>query len=144
MNTIIIDHPSQLNSLSTLPGLRPMPRGSIALGGSMEKNDKRADWEDRLNQSYRACGCGPSAALLLVGVVLALGTVSFQGLTDAASFSLGTAALKVFAGGAAGAAIGKFYGLYRANSTLKKTAAELQAVWKPEVPSASQKSIICG
>lgn len=144
MATIIIDHPSQLNSLSTIPGIRPIPRGTISLGGAMEKHEKRGDWETRLNNSYRACGCGPSAALLLVGVVLALGTVGYQALSDTATFSIGTAALKVFAAGAVGAAIGKFYGLFRANSDLKKTAAELQAIWKVETPSSTQPNIVCG
>lgn len=143
MPSIIIDHPGQLNSLSTIPGIRPMPRGNITLGGSMEKHQQRSDWETRLNNSYRACGCGPSAALLLIGVILALVVVGYQALTDLSSFSFGTAALKLLAAGAAGAAIGKFYGLFRANAELKKTVAELQHIWKVAEPSGG-KIIICG
>ncbi len=135
----LINHPSQLNGLSTLPPLHRAGIGKITLNDSFQHQNKE-QMEYELNKNYYACGCSQGAKALLIGlVVFGLGAAyGFQNYDWTLTKSLTT-----FFGGAIGLSLlGKLSGLAMANGKLKKTVREIQSVWKPEWPKAT--TIGCG
>ena len=134
----IIKHPSQLNSLSTLPFVHRTGLGQLVLSDSYQ-NENKEQVERDLNRNYYACGCSQGSKALLIGILIfgIAGIYGFYNDWPVAKI------LTVFFGGVVMMAIlGKFYGLAQANRKLKKTVAEIQSVWKPDWPEAT--AIDCG
>lgn len=135
----IIRHPSQLNSLSTLPFIHRNGLGKIAFIDSFQHAD-REQMERDLNKHYYACGCSLGAKALLIGLLI-FGVVGIYGfynydwsVTKSVTWFLGGAILLSL--------VGKLIGLGLANGKLKKTIREIQSVWKPDWPEA--KTVECG
>lgn len=138
----IIQHPSELNSLSTLPFTRRRAgRGRIALSNTFRHQDK-AKWEQRLNRDYYACGCNEGAKGLLLGLVI-FGGFALLNYLDAdwmvsrslTTFGIGVIGMSIF---------GKLVGLFRADMRLKRTVREIQEEWKPEQTEIKSEVIGCG
>ena len=125
----VIHHPSQLNSLSTLPFSRRAWIGRIVLSESYHHNDKD-EAEGELNKYYYACGCSQGAK----GLILGLAIFGLVGLFGYYSYDwVLSKSISVFLSGAILAAIiGKLIGLVQANERLKKRIQKIQAVWSPE------------
>jgi hypothetical protein len=137
----IINHPSQLNSLSVLPLAKLPGMGTIRLTGTFKDHPQRAELEDRLNRQYRACGCATSAQFLLVGAVGSIVVAAFMNVRDA--WSLSTSAAVVVGVSIVALAAGKLVGLMQANRRLKETVAEIQRLWIPE-KGRVEENAICG
>jgi hypothetical protein len=137
--TFIIRHPSQLNSLSTLPIMRTAGLGRIVLNETFQHPDKEK-WEREINKRYYACGCNQGALALIIGLILfgvggAFGYFKYE-------LSISSSLTFFFVGSITMAVLGKFIGLIRANKELRKTVREVQSVWKPNW--AESKSVGCG
>ncbi len=142
-NPTVIDHPSQLNALSTLPLFRPLNRSPIQLAGGLEKHPKRDAWEKDINQLMRSCGCGTAANGLLLGIIAAALTISYQLIAGDEGVSLLRSIALVAGLAIAGAIAGKLTGLAAANRKLKGLIATIQDDWKVEsLPGAG--GIVCG
>ncbi len=139
----VIDHPSQLNALSSLPGFRPIPRGRLRLAGSIFTHPKRVQWEKELNASYGACGCGASAKFMVVAIAIGLFYLAVQAFRAPEAFHWGRAIVWCVGFAIAAAALGKLAGLAGANRRLKTTVREIQRDWKVEPPKPHEISI-CG
>lgn len=140
MKELIITHPSQLNSLSTFPLIGIKNFGLIRLWGNMAEHPKKMDYEKTLNMQFRACGCDTSAKGLLIGL-FASGTYEiFRFATTEGSIS--NAAITILGVTILFAVVGKTYGLYQANSRLKKLVSEIQKEWRPE--KEFKEGIVCG
>jgi hypothetical protein len=137
----VISHPSQLNSLSVLPLAKISGIGVIRLTGTFENHRQRAEFEEKLNKQYRACGCDTSAKTLIVGVVASAAYAAYQIYTDA--WSLAYSAIVVLGVSAVALGIGKLYGLVKANDRLKETIGALQTIWVPE-PGHKEEKASCG
>lgn len=135
----IIQHPSQLNALSTLPFMRRAGLGQIVLAEAFHHQDK-AQMEQNLNKNYYACGCSHGAKALLMGMLVFGGAGLFGFFSNDWSASK---SLTTFLGGTILASLtGKLFGLAAANGKLKKTIKEIQMVWKTDDPKV--KLIDCG
>jgi len=135
----IIRHPSQLNSLSTLPFLHRTGLGKIVLNETFQHPNKE-QFEQQINSKYYACGCNEGAKALILGIICfgiggAIGYFKY-GLSAGSSLTL------LFGGAVAMAVLGKMAGLIIANGKLRKTIKEVQSVWKPHWPES--KTIGCG
>ncbi len=73
-----VNHPSELNSLTSTPLLRTARPGVIRLSPEFEHPQKE-QWEADINRHYRACGCstGAKGLLLMLIVGTALGVVAY-------------------------------------------------------------------
>jgi hypothetical protein len=140
MKELIISHPSQLNSLSTLPLVGMKNFGSIRLSGNMSDHPNKTDYEKTLNRQSRACGCDSSAKGLLIGLFASGVFEIFRFATM--ENSVGNAAITILATTVLFAVAGKAYGLVKANSKLKRTVSEIQKEWRPE--KEFSEGILCG
>jgi hypothetical protein len=137
----VISHPSQLNSLSVLPLAKISGIGTIRLTGTFESHPQRAEFEEKLNKQYHACGCDSSAKSLIVGVAASAVFAAFKMSTD--EWSLGYSAAVVLAVSVLALSAGRFYGLVKANGQLKKTRGDIQKIWIPEKGHKEEKAA-CG
>ena len=135
----IIKHPSQLNSLSTLPLFHRTGLGKIVFNESLQHPNK-AQWEREINKNYYACGCSQGAKALIIGLLVfgIAGGIGYNNL----DWSITNTLVTIFGGALAMAIVGKFIGLMNANGKLKETVREIQSVWEPHWPEA--KIIGCG
>ena len=125
-----ISHPTQLNSLSTLPFIGVKTVGKLKLKGNMREHPQRKDLEKLLNKHYYACGCDTGSITLLIGLILTSGYFIYSySIKDISILSsLGT----IIGVSIASSIIGKVYGLFRANQKLKKVIEQVKKEWKPE------------
>lgn len=137
----IISHPSQLNSLSVLPLAKISGIGTIRLTGTFENHRQRAEFEEKLNKQYRACGCDTGAKSLIVGVVASAALAAYQMSTG--EWSLGYSSIVVLGVSIVALGVGKLYGLVKANGRLKETIVAIQTIWIPE-PGRKEENAICG
>ena len=136
----LISHPTQLNSLSTLPLNRKRGIGTLILSDSFN-HPERDGLQRELNKSYNACGCDEGAKAFLLGLII-FGTSSVY-FYKVYNGSLLMSIALCFGGALILSGIGKLYGLIKANNQLKRTIIKIKTNW--EVFSNSQKSnIICG
>lgn len=130
---ILIQHPSQLNALTSFPFLRTRGRGKISLPESIQHPDKEK-WEKDINKNYYACGCDTGAKGLMLFLVAGLIYSIYGNITT--DISIITSVLQVVLFAVGGAIVGKVVGLWRADNRLKKTVHTVQAHWelklKPE------------
>ncbi|MFY9608374.1 MAG: hypothetical protein WAU45_07130 [Blastocatellia bacterium] len=135
-----INHPSELNSLTTPRLFRKPGRGTIRLSPEFQHLEKE-QWEADINRYYYACGCSSGAKGLLVLLVLGLGVsvaAYFFGalsLNQLVALPIATAIL--------GAVIGKFSGLATARRRLTRVVHTVQANWKP-MDKAERPIVSCG
>jgi hypothetical protein len=134
----IINHPSQLNSLSTFPFTNRPGLGKIVFNDSFQHSNKE-QMEHDLNKNYYACGCSQGAKALLIGL-LVFGVFGLYGFYYY-DWSVTKCLISFFGGAILMSLLGKFIGLVQANRKLKKTIGEIQCVWKPDWPEA--KTIGC-
>jgi hypothetical protein len=137
----VISHPSQLNSLSVLPLAKISGIGTIRLTGTFEGHPQRAEFEEKLNKQYRACGCDSSAKSLIVGVAASAAFAAFRMSTG--EWSLGYSVAVVLGVSVLALGAGKLYGLVRANGRLKKTLRDIQEIWIPE-KGHKEENAACG
>jgi len=139
MRQFVINHPSQLNSLSTLPFSRRTGIGKIVFNESFLHPDKEK-WQQKLNREYYACGCSEGAKALLIGlfIFLMVGVIGFF----YSNWSLSKSVTVIFVGTIAMSVLGKLIGLVKANKKLRATIQEIQSVWQPEWPQG--EIIGCG
>ena len=135
----IINHPSQLKALSTLPFTHRAGLGKIIINDSFQHENKD-QMEYNLNKNYYACGCSQGAKALLIGL-LVFGVVGFYGF-NYYDWSVAKSLTSFFGGAILMSILGKLIGLVQANNKLKETTKEIQSVWKPDWPKA--KTIGCG
>ena len=135
----IINHPSQLNSLSTLPFTHRTGLGKIVFNDSFQHSNKE-QMERDLNKNYYACGCSQGAKALLIGL-LVFGVAGSYGFYNY-DWSVTKSLTSFFGGAILMSLLGKLIGLVQANGKLKNTIREIQSVWKPDWPKA--KTIGCG
>src|ERR1044071_4585378 len=135
-----INHPSELNSLTTFRLVRRAGRGTITLSPEFEHPQKQ-QWEADINRYYYACGCASGASGLLLMLVFGLGVSVMGYLFDALSVRQ-LIAIPIIAA-TAGAAIGKVAGLVRAHRRLVRVVHTVQAYWKPK-DKQERPMIICG
>ncbi len=140
MKELIISHPSQLNSLSTLPLTGIKNVREIHLAGNMAEHPQKAEFEKSLNKQYHACGCDLGAKWLIVGFVASAGYEVFRLISY--ENTLTHAAVTVIGVTIAMAILGKLHGLYKANNQLKSTIQRIQKEWKPE--KEFRENIVCG
>jgi hypothetical protein len=138
----LIRHPDDLNSLSTIPGLRMPGSGPIRIEADDGLDPKvRHEFERRLNRLYFACGCDKAAVGMAAGILGYLGWISLRtGGWERLSWSdlwLGLAV--VFAATVAG----KLVGRVQADRQLKAAAGELKRVWKAP-PRPTGELFSCG
>lgn len=135
-----INHPSELNSLTTSRLFRKPGRGLIRLSPEF-RHPEKDQWEASINRYYYACGCSSGAKGLLVLLVLGLGvsftTYVFDTLPLKQTLALPIAAA-IF-----GAMIGKLSGLATARRRLTRVVHTVQANWEPE-DKAERPIVICG
>lgn len=134
----IIYHPSQLNSLSTLPFTHHKGRGKIVINDSF-KHANKEQLEHDLNKNYYACGCNQGAKALLIGL-LVFGLAGLYGFYTY-EWSVTKSLTWCFGGAILMSIVGKLIGLVQANGKLKKIIREIQSVWKPYWPE--EKTIGC-
>jgi hypothetical protein len=134
-----IYHPSQLNSLSTLPFIHRNGLGKIILDESFQSSKKK-QFESELNKAYHACGCDLGAKALIIGLILITATGFIGG--QFAIWSLTKTLSVILAGAIVISIFGKLVGLVLANRRLKQTVREIQSEWRPIWPET--KSITCG
>lgn len=137
--TFVIQHPTQLNALSTLPVLHKTGLGKIVLDETLQHPDKDK-WEREINKRYYTCGCSQGAQALMIGLILfgaggAIGYFKYE-LTFSNTLTI------FFVGSITMAVLGKFIGLISANKQLRKVIKEVQSVWKPNWPE--YKRTECG
>lgn len=141
MKELIISHPTQLNSISTIPlkGIKNV--GRIRLSGNMAAHPEREKFEQKLNNQFRACGCDVGAKGMVIGLVAS----SIYGLYQYISkdYSLSQLGLTLLGGVVGMSLIGKLYGLYQADRRLQSTIQEIKAVWQPE-KAFREENMICG
>jgi hypothetical protein len=135
----VVRHPSQLNSLSTLPFFHRTGLGKIVLDETFQHSSKE-QWEQEINKRYYACGCNQGAKALILGLI-------FFGISGSLLYfkyelSLTNTLTMFFVGSIIMAVLGKFVGLKSANTELRKTVKEVQSVWKPQWPES--KTFGCG
>lgn len=135
-----INHPSELNSLTTSRLFRKPGRGIIRLSPEF-RHPEKDQWEASINRYYYACGCSSGAKGLLVLLVLGLG-VSFTTYVFDILPLKQTLALPI-AAAIFGAVIGKLSGLATARRRLTRVVHTVQANWKPE-DKAERPIVICG
>ncbi len=124
----LVYHPSQLNSLSTLPWAHRSGIGKIVLADSFQ-HAKKEQFESALNKSYYACGCDYGAKALLLGLLLFAIAGGAGHLYEA---WLWPQTISIFLGGSIAMAMtGKLIGLMAADRKLKQTVREIQSDWKP-------------
>lgn len=135
-----INHPSELNSLTTSRLFRKPGRGIIRLSSEF-RHPEKDQWEASINRYYYACGCSSGAKGFLVLLALGLGvsftTYVFDTLPLKQTLALPIAAA-IF-----GAVLGKLSGLATARRRLTHVVHTVQANWKPE-DKAERPIIICG
>lgn len=140
MTSLQINHPSELNSLTTSRLFRKSGRGIIRLSSEF-KHPEKEKWEAAINRYYYACGCSSSAKGLLLMLMLGLGisiaAYAFEALPLKQIVTLPVAAA-IF-----GAVIGKFSGLATARSRLTRVVHTVQANWKTD-DKAERPIVICG
>lgn len=126
--TYQINHPSELNGLTTARPFRKRGRGRIRLSPEFEHQD-RETWEAAINRYYHACGCSTGAQglllMLLLGLVAGVATYSFDVATRGQAMAIPIVAA------IAGAVAGKLLGLADARRRLIKVVHTVQAAWKP-------------
>lgn len=135
----LVYHPSQLNSLSTMPWAHGNGIGKIVLDESFQ-HPKKEQLEMELNKAYYACGCDQGAKALILGLLL-FAVIGGAGHFYAA-WSLSKIISTLLGGSIVMAISGKFIGLMIANKRLKHTRREIQSNWKPKWPET--KKIGCG
>ncbi len=126
----IISHPSELNSLSTLPILRTKAIGKLKLSGSIENHPEKNTWESELNKYYYACGCNTSAKGLLIGLIGSFIWKSVQYFQG--DRNLGDSILFIFITTTIFAVAGKIFGLTNAQLKLNQVVKQIQKNWKVE------------
>jgi len=135
-----VNHPSELNSLTTSRLFRKPGRGIIRLSSEF-RHPEKDQWEAAINRYYYACGCSSGAKGLLVMLVLGLGvsftTYAFDALPLKQIVALPIAAA-IF-----GAVIGKLSGLATARRRLTRVVHTVQTNWKPE-DKAERPMVVCG
>jgi hypothetical protein len=139
----VIDHPSQLNALSPLPGLRPLRRLPVSLGGSLADHPRRKEWEAAINRNFLACGCSASSKGLLLGIMAGGLFLVLRAAGGADGLSFWSAAGLVLGPALAGAVAGKLAGLAMAGRRLRAAVADVQANWKVE-PAPEGPTTACG
>jgi len=135
-----INHPSELNSLTSSRLFRKPGRGIIRLSPEF-KHPEKERWETAINRYYYACGCPTSANGLLLMLVLGLGASFAAFAFDAMSLKQ-LITLPIVAA-ICGAVIGKLAGLANANRRLTRIVHTIQANWKPD-DKLEDPIIICG
>jgi hypothetical protein len=135
-----INHPSELNSLTTFRPLRKPGRGTIILSPQFEHPEKR-QWEADINRYYYSCGCASGAKGLLAMLLLGIGVSIAAYLVDTPSLRE-LIAIPIVAA-IAGAAIGKIAGLASAHRRLVRVVHTVQAHWKP-MDKQERPIITCG
>ena len=138
--TLQINHPSELNSLTTFRPFRKPGRGTITLSPEFEHPEKQ-QWEADINRHYYACGCASGAKGLLAMLLLGVGISIVAYVADVLSLRQ-LIAIPIVAA-IAGAAIGKIAGLARAHSRLVRVVHTVQAHWKP-TDKQERPIITCG
>jgi hypothetical protein len=141
MKEHVINHPSELNSISALPIKRTVGLGRIRLGESAAKHPERETWERELNRGHFACGCDAAAKGLLIGLVAGI-------VWSWSTFANGDASLwplifKIVGIAIAGAMVGKAVGLFAAEARLRKVVQSIQEQWKVDSPP-QEALIMCG
>lgn len=122
-----LSHPDDLRALSVLPLKQPRPRGRIRIADDRLDEQRRGDWEGRLNRAYHACGCGEAALGLVTGLVVGGIWIGIDVLGGA---RVGwTEGLWLLVAAIAGDVLGKIAGLYRAESRLRRLTHEIAAEW---------------
>lgn len=138
----IIEHPSQLNALTTFPFSRKRGRGKIQFSDNFQ-HPEREQLEKAINKNYYACGCSSSAKFLIVGLIIGLVSVGVDSaFLEAHWIKRPVATLLILTFG--GAILGKLIGLARANNKLKRTVHTVQAFWRPIVESTMKVQPDCG
>jgi hypothetical protein len=138
----IINHPSQLNALSSYSFSRRRGLGKIELSDVFQ-HPEREKLEENLNKNYYACGCSTSARYLISGLVVGVLAVAVDNTffeTHRILHPISTVLITTFGG----AIIGKLVGLSKANSKLKRTIHTIQAFWRPKTESPMTEQPICG
>lgn len=132
-NKCIITHPSQLNSLSTLPFTRRSGLGKIVLSDSYpDENKKQMEYD--LNKNYYACGCAQGAKAMLIGLLI-FGVSGVFGFLYY-DWSVTKSLAYFFGGTILTSLMGKLVGLFQANRNLRATVKEIQSVWRSDWPKA--------
>ncbi|MBI5189652.1 MAG: hypothetical protein HZA22_03105 [Nitrospirae bacterium] len=139
--THVIEHPSQLNSLSVMPIVRTSALGRIQIGGNMSKHPRKEQWEQDLNRHYYACGCGTSAKGLIIGILCSCLLSAFNYLQRGWDFGGALSSTLLISIGFAAA--GKLIGLLKARNNLRTIITEIQNNWVTE-PSPESGTIGCG
>jgi hypothetical protein len=129
---IVIDHPSQLNALSTLPLLRSIQRGPVRLAGDLKNHPQREEWEKDINRLLRTCGCSSAANGLLLGIVVATMIIAYQMIADSDGTTLTIVVVTVATLAIGFAVAGKLTGLAAANRKLRALVSIIQSNWKVE------------
>jgi hypothetical protein len=137
----IINHPSQLNGLSTLPFKRNMAIGKIRLSGNMAEHPQREYFEKELNRRYHACGCDTGAKGLLIGLLLGLGYSFYR--YNAVEWPVSNGVIATLATLLIMSGAGKLYGLYAADKKLKDSIEDVKKQWMPEKEYKEEKNY-CG
>jgi putative Mn2+ efflux pump MntP len=101
-----IFHPSQLNSLSSLPFLHRTGLGKIVLSETFQHPNKE-QWEQNLNRNYYACGCIQSAKALTIGLLI-FGVVGVLGFNNY-GWSIAKTIITIFVGSIAMGILGKLF-----------------------------------
>ena len=135
-----INHPSELNSLTTFRLVRKAGRGIITLSPEFEHREKQ-QWEANINRYYYACGCASGAKglmmMLVLGLAVSIAAYVFDSLPLRQLIAIPIAAAVV------GAVIGKIAGLTRAHRRLVRVVHTVQAHWKP-TDKQERPPVICG
>lgn len=140
--TTIIEHPSELNTLTAFPFARRRGRGRIALSDAFQ-HPERGQLEKDINKNYYACGCSTSARYLIAGLVIGAVVIGIDAaFLDEQYIQSPVVALLVLTFG--GGILGKLVGLARANKKLKRSVHTTQAFWRPKVESTMKMQPDCG
>jgi len=135
-----VNHPSELNGLTTSRLFRKPGRGTIRLSPEF-KHPEKEQWEADINRYYYACGCSSGAKGLLVMLALGFGVSVAAYVFDALSLKQMIALPVVTA--ILGAVIGKVSGLAMARRRLMRVVHTVQANWKP-MDEVERPIVICG
>jgi hypothetical protein len=139
-NNTEIQHPSQLNSLTSFSMFRGRGRGRISLSSTFDHPNKK-EWESQLNRNYYACGCDSGAKGLMI--FLAAGVTYVFLFKSAGEIGIVKSIFMVIGISLLGAFLGKSMGLIYANRRLKRTINAIQSNWKTEDRKDSEM-ILCG
>ncbi len=131
--------PADLRALSVLPFRGKRGIGRVMIADSLLAEDRKESWERDINRLIHACGCVEGAVLMAAAFVGCAGYFVWRWASGFGLAWSGLAAAVVLV--IAAAAVGKTFGLLRAEVGYRRLVRGIAREWRPaaaEPPSTER------